>query len=146
MLSTADRTATGDTRRHPRASATAGTGGARGPSRLWSARCAPRIGVQPGDNLPAQYRSGVFIGEHGSWDRDPPVGYKVVYIPLSDGRPKGPPQDVVTGFISNDGKTRGRPVGVAIDRTGGILIADDVGNTKWRVTATSSTTTPAASP
>jgi glucose/arabinose dehydrogenase len=99
-----------------------------------------------GDNLPAQYRSGVFIGEHGSWDRDPPVGYKVVYIPFSDGRPNGPPQDVVTGFISNDGKTRGRPVGVAIDRTGGILIADDVGNTIWRVTAASSTTSPAASP
>jgi glucose/arabinose dehydrogenase len=99
-----------------------------------------------GDSLPAQYRSGVFIGEHGSWDRDPPVGYKVVYIPFSDGRPNGPPQDVVTGFISNDGKTRGRPVGVAIDRTGGILIADDVGNTIWRVTAASSTTSPAASP
>jgi glucose/arabinose dehydrogenase len=97
-----------------------------------------------GDSLPAQYRSGVFIGEHGSWDRDPPVGYKVVYIPFSDGRPNGPPQDVVTGFVSNDGKTRGRPVGVAIDRTGGILIADDVGNTIWRVTA-DSTTSPAAS-
>jgi glucose/arabinose dehydrogenase len=96
-----------------------------------------------GDSLPAQYRSGVFIGEHGSWDRDPPVGYKVVYIPFIDGRPNGPPQDVVTGFISNDGKTRGRPVGVAIDRTGGILIADDVGNTIWRVAAASSKASPA---
>jgi glucose/arabinose dehydrogenase len=85
-------------------------------------------------SLPAQYRGGVFIGEHGSWDRDPPVGYKVVYVPFSDGRPSGPPQDVVTGFISDDGKTRGRPVGVAIDRTGALLVADDVGNTVWRVT------------
>jgi glucose/arabinose dehydrogenase len=97
-----------------------------------------------GHSLPAQYGSGVFIGEHGSWDRDPPVGYKVVYVPFSDGRPNGPPQDVVTGFISDDGKTRGRPVGVAIDRAGGILVADDVGNTIWRVTAASSTTSPAA--
>ena len=93
------------------------------------------------NSLLAQYRSGVFIGEHGSWDRDPPAGYKVVYVPFSDGRPNGPPQDVVTGFISDDGKTRGRPVGVAIDHTGGLLIADDVGNTVWRVTAAS----PAAS-
>jgi glucose/arabinose dehydrogenase len=86
-------------------------------------------------NVPAQYSSGVFIGEHGSWDRDPPVGYKVVYVPFENGRPSGPPQDVVTGFISDDAKTRGRPVGVAIDRSGALLVADDVGNTVWRVTA-----------
>ena len=89
------------------------------------------------NTLTAQYRSGVFIGEHGSWDRDPPVGYKVVYVPFRDGRPSGPPQDVVTGFVSNDAKTRGRPVGVALDRTGALLVADDVGNTVWRVTAAS---------
>ena len=88
-----------------------------------------------GTSLPAQYRSGVFIGEHGSWDRDPPVGYKVVYIPFQDGRPSGPPQDVVTGFISDDAKTRGRPVGVTLDRAGALLVADDVGNTIWRVTS-----------
>ena len=88
-----------------------------------------------GTSLPEQYRSGVFIGEHGSWDRDPPVGYKVVFIPFTNGRPSGPPQDVVTGFISEDAKTRGRPVGVALDKTGALLVADDVGNTVWRVTA-----------
>jgi glucose/arabinose dehydrogenase len=88
-----------------------------------------------GTSVPAQYNSGVFIGEHGSWDRDPPVGYKVVYVPFENGRPSGPPQDVVTGFISDDAKTKGRPVGVAIDRAGALLVADDVGNIVWRVTA-----------
>jgi glucose/arabinose dehydrogenase len=85
-------------------------------------------------SLPDRYRNGVFVGEHGSWDRDPVSGYKVVYVPFRDGRPSGPPEDVVTGFISDDAKTRGRPVGVALDRTGALLIADDVGNTVWRVT------------
>lgn len=84
-------------------------------------------------SLPDRYRSGVFIGEHGSWDRDPIAGYKVVYVPFQEGKPSGPPQDVVTGFISPDGKTRGRPVGVALDRTGALLVADDVGNIVWRV-------------
>ena len=88
-----------------------------------------------GTSLPQQYRNGVFIGEHGSWDRDPPVGYKVVYVPFQNGHPSGPPQDLVTGFISDDGKTRGRPVGVALDHTGALLVADDVGNTVWRVSA-----------
>jgi glucose/arabinose dehydrogenase len=97
-------------------------------------------------SLPPQYRSGVFIGEHGSWDRDPPVGYKVVFVPFSDGRPSGPPQDVVTGFVSDDAKTRGRPVGVAIDKSGALLVADDVGNAVWRVTAASASASAAASP
>jgi glucose/arabinose dehydrogenase len=97
-------------------------------------------------SLPAQYRSGVFIGEHGSWDRDPPVGYKVVYVPFSDGRPSGPPQDVVTGFVSDDAKTRGRPVGVAFDKTGALLVADDVGNAVWRVTASDAGKSAAARP
>ncbi|MDT7950962.1 MAG: hypothetical protein RQ966_05595 [Acetobacteraceae bacterium] len=88
------------------------------------------------NGLPAPYHNGAFIGEHGSWDRDPPVGYKVVFVPFQDGRPTGTPQDVVTGFIA-DGKTRGRPVGVAIDKTGALLVADDVGNTVWRVAAAS---------
>jgi len=86
-------------------------------------------------SLPAQYRNGVFIGEHGSWDRSPLNGYKVVYVPFNDGRPSGPPQDVVTGFLTSDGKAMGRPVGVALDRTGAVLIADDVGNTVWRVSS-----------
>lgn len=80
---------------------------------------------------------GAFVGEHGSWDRNPMSGYKVVYVPFSGGRPSGKAQDVVTGFIGPDGKARGRPVGVAIDRTGALLVADDLGNTVWRVSAAS---------
>jgi hypothetical protein len=88
-----------------------------------------------GSNLPPAYRGGAFIGEHGSWDRTQLNGYKVVYVPFTDGRPSGMAQDVVTGFLSQDDKARGRPVGLAIDAKGGLLIADDVGNTVWRVTA-----------
>jgi glucose/arabinose dehydrogenase len=85
--------------------------------------------------LPAQYRGGVFVSEHGSWNRIPLNGYKVVYVAFRNGRPSGPPQDVVTGFLTPDGKARGRPVGLALDRTGALLIADDVGDVVWRVTA-----------
>jgi hypothetical protein len=85
-------------------------------------------------NLPAHYRGGAFVGEHGSWDRSVFNGYKVVYIPFTDGRPSGMPQDVVTGFLDGDAM-RGRPVGLAIDAHGALLIADDVGNAVWRVTA-----------
>ena len=74
------------------------------------------------------------------------MGYKVVYVPFRDGRPNGPPQDVVTGFISEDAKTKGRPVGVALDRTGALLIADDVGNTVWRVTTAPVTNSAATTP
>jgi glucose/arabinose dehydrogenase len=98
-----------------------------------------------GTSVPSRYGSGVFIGEHGSWNRNPPVGYKVVYVPFQNGRPSGPPQDVVTGFISDDAKTRGRPVGVAVDRLGALLVADDVGNAVWRVTA-ANTNSAAATP
>jgi glucose/arabinose dehydrogenase len=86
------------------------------------------------DLLPAQYRGGAFVGEHGSWNRKPPSGYKVVFVPFADGRPSGQPIDVLTGFLSADGDALGRPVGVAVDRTGALLVADDVGNTVWRVT------------
>ena len=86
-------------------------------------------------NLFPQYKGGAFIGEHGSWDRYSPSGYKVSFVPFVNGRPAGMKQDVVTGFRDADhGKSRGRPVGVAIDKTGALLIADDVGNTIWRVT------------
>jgi glucose/arabinose dehydrogenase len=85
-------------------------------------------------SLPASYRGGAFVGEHGSWNRDVLNGYKVVFVPFTDGKPSGKTQDVVTGFINNDGQARGRPVGLAIDKTGALLIADDVGNTVWRVT------------
>lgn len=87
-----------------------------------------------GNSLPYA-AGGAFVGEHGSWDRNPLSGYKVVYVPFSGGRPAGKAQDVVTGFIGPDGKARGRPVGVAIDKTGALLIADDLGNTVWRVSA-----------
>src|SRR5690625_1091245 len=76
---------------------------------------------------------GVFIGEHGSWNRETPVGYKVVFIPFRDGHPAGPPVDFVTGFRGEDGKTRGRPVGVSVDPRGALIIADDLSNTIWRV-------------
>jgi glucose/arabinose dehydrogenase len=85
-----------------------------------------------GATFPAQYSGGAFVGEHGSWNRTEPHGYKVVFIAFRDGRPVGIPHDFVTGFLSG-GKARGRPVGVAIDRTGALLIADDVGSTVWRV-------------
>jgi glucose/arabinose dehydrogenase len=88
-----------------------------------------------GTNLPQSYRGGAFIGEHGSWNRDTLNGYKVVFVPFKDGRPDGMAQDVVTGFLNNDNQARGRPVGLAIDKTGALLIADDVGNTVWRVTS-----------
>lgn len=85
--------------------------------------------------LMPQFRGGAFIGEHGSWDRYTPSGYKVVFVPFAGGRPSGKAVDVVTGFLNGDkGTAFGRPVGVAIDRFGALLIADDVGNTVWRVT------------
>ena len=86
-----------------------------------------------GTSLPAAYRGGAFVGEHGSWDRSPLNGYKVVYIPFMNGRPAGAAQDVVTGFATTDNKARGRPVGLAVDNGGGLLIADDTGGVVWRV-------------
>lgn len=88
-------------------------------------------------SLPAmgdKYAEGVFVGEHGSWNRDNPVGYKVVFVPFSNGRPVGEPVDFATGFRDADGKTRGRPVGVTVDPRGALIIADDLSNTVWRVT------------
>ena len=85
-------------------------------------------------SLPEPYRNGAFIGEHGSWNRKAFNGYKVVYVPFANGKPAGKAQDVVTGFLEDD-QARGRPVGVAIDGTGALLIADDTGNTVWRVAA-----------
>lgn len=79
------------------------------------------------------FADGVFVGEHGSWNRSNPVGYKVIFVPFSDGRPSGPPIDFVTGFRGEDGKTRGRPVGVTLDPSGALIVADDLANTIWRV-------------
>jgi glucose/arabinose dehydrogenase len=87
-----------------------------------------------GDLLPQHYRGGAFIGQHGSWNRNPPSGYKVIFVPFKGGRPSGMPEDVLTGFLSPKGEAYGRPVGVAVDKSGALLVADDVGNTIWRVT------------
>ena len=81
----------------------------------------------------ARFADGVFVGEHGSWNRETPVGYKVVFVPFRDGRPAGEPIDFVTGFMGGDGKTRGRPVGVTVDPRGALIIADDLANVIWRV-------------
>ncbi|SDU80872.1 PQQ-dependent sugar dehydrogenase [Pseudomonas sihuiensis] len=80
-----------------------------------------------------QYADGVFVGEHGSWNRKNPVGYKVIFVPFENGRPSGDPIDFVTGFRTEDGKTRGRPVGVTVDPRGALIVADDLANTVWRV-------------
>jgi glucose/arabinose dehydrogenase len=88
-----------------------------------------------GTNLPETYRGGAFVGEHGSWNRYNFNGYKVIFVPFRDGRPNGMPQDIVTGFLNADNEARGRPVGLAVDKAGALLVADDVGNTVWRVTA-----------
>jgi glucose/arabinose dehydrogenase len=84
--------------------------------------------------LPARYRGGAFIGQHGSWNREPKTGYRVVFVPFSGGQPAGPLEEVLNGFLDEDGNAQGRPVGVAADRKGALLVADDVGNTIWRVT------------
>jgi glucose/arabinose dehydrogenase len=86
-----------------------------------------------GSLFPANYKGGAFVGMHGSWNRKPHSGYKVAYIPFVDGKPSGPPQDFLTGFLSKDEKAKGRPVGVAVAKDGALLVADDVGNVIWRV-------------
>ena len=86
-----------------------------------------------GTLLPEALRDGVFIGQHGSWNRYPRSGYKVIFVPFANGVPSGKPVDVLTGFVNQDDEALGRPVGVAIDRAGALLVADDVGNTIWRV-------------
>ena len=86
-----------------------------------------------GTTLPAIFANGMFIGQHGSWNRRPHSGYKVIFVPFAGGKPSGVPIDVLTGFLSAEGKAFGRPVGVALDKTGALLVADDVGNVIWRV-------------
>ena len=87
-----------------------------------------------GNLLPKHYAGGAFVGQHGSWNREPRSGYKVIFVPFTDGSPSGMPEDVLTGFVNADGEALGRPVGVAVDRSGALLVADDVGNVIWRVT------------
>jgi glucose/arabinose dehydrogenase len=86
-----------------------------------------------GGQLGAPFVDGMFVGQHGSWNRKPPAGYQVIFVPFSDGMPSGDPIPVLTGFLSEDGKAQGRPVGVAVDSRGALLVADDVGNVIWRV-------------
>jgi glucose/arabinose dehydrogenase len=88
-----------------------------------------------GNRLPAHFSDGLFIGQHGSWNRKPRSGYKVVFVPFRDGKPSGLPVDVLSGFLSPAGDAQGRPVGVAVDKQGALLVADDVGNVIWRVSA-----------
>jgi glucose/arabinose dehydrogenase len=87
-----------------------------------------------GTQLPERLRSGAFIGQHGSWNRDPPSGYKVIFVAFENGSPSGEPLDILTGFLNATGEALGRPVGVTMDKNGGLLVADDVGNAVWRVT------------
>ena len=85
-------------------------------------------------SLPAPFNGGMFVGQHGSWNRKPRSGYKVIFVPFAHGMPSGQPIDVLTGFVRENGDAMGRPVGVAIDKSGALLVADDVGNAIWRVT------------
>jgi glucose/arabinose dehydrogenase len=86
-----------------------------------------------GDLFPPEFAGGAFVGQHGSWNRKPRAGYRVIFVPFADGRPAGKPREILTGFLSPEGEAWGRPVGVAIDRAGALLVADDVGNVVWRV-------------
>jgi len=87
-----------------------------------------------GSLLPERYRHGAFIGQHGSWNRKPRSGYKVIFVPFEQGRPSGETEDILTGFVNDQEQAMGRPVGIAVDKAGAILVADDVGDTVWRVT------------
>lgn len=86
--------------------------------------------------FPARYKGGAFVGQHGSWNRRPPSGYRVVFVPFANGQPNGQPEAFLTGFLNAKDEAQGRPVGVAVDRTGALLVADDVGKTVWRVAPT----------
>jgi len=90
-----------------------------------------------GNALPERFRNGMFVGQHGSWNRKPRSGYRVIFVPFDAGKPAGEAVDVLTGFVDDGGDALGRPVGVALDRKGALLVADDVGNIIWRVTSTS---------
>jgi len=86
-----------------------------------------------GTTFPAHYLNGVFVGQHGSWNRNPQAGYKVIFVPFAGGKPAGAVEDFLTGFLDDKGKAQGRPVGVTVDTSGALLVADDVGNVVWRV-------------
>jgi glucose/arabinose dehydrogenase len=96
------------------------------------------LAAAKGTSLPDRFQNGMFVGQHGSWNRKPRSGYKVIFVPFTGGTPSGEPLDVLTGFVQENGDAMGRPVGVAVDKKGALLVADDVGNVIWRVTAASS--------
>ena len=83
--------------------------------------------------MPPRFSNGMFIGQHGSWNRKPFAGYKVIFVPFENGKPSGGPEDFLTGFLTPDGHAVGRPVGVTLDARGALLVADDVGNAVWRI-------------
>jgi glucose/arabinose dehydrogenase len=91
------------------------------------------LAAAAGARLPAPFQNGMFVGQHGSWNRTPRSGYSVIFVPFTNGKPSGKPIEVLTGFLDDEGHARGRPVGVAIDKRGALLVADDVGNAIWRV-------------
>ncbi|MBU3079144.1 PQQ-dependent sugar dehydrogenase [Sphingomonas quercus] len=99
-----------------------------------------------GAALGPRFADGAFIGQHGSWNRKPRSGYKVIFVPFANGKPNGMPIDVLSGFLNADGEAQGRPVGVTIDTRGGLLVADDVGNSVWRVSAPGARPAPSAAP
>ena len=101
---------------------------------------ANRLAHSPSNRLPAALQEGMFVGQHGSWNRDPRAGYRVIFVPFSGGKPNGMPIEVLTGFVRENGEAMGRPVGVALDSRGGLLGADDVGNMLWRVSGASAMT------
>jgi glucose/arabinose dehydrogenase len=90
-------------------------------------------------NLPREFHNGAFVGQHGSWNRNPPAGYRVIFVPFTDGKPAGKPVDILSGFLNQDGNAYGRPVGVILDKQGALLVADDAGNRIWRVTGEAQT-------
>ena len=92
------------------------------------------LAFNDGKLLPQRYAGGAFVGEHGSWNRKPRSGYRVIFVPFADGKVQAKEEEVLTGFVDAAGNALGRPVGVAIDKSGALLVADDVGNTIWRVT------------
>lgn len=100
------------------------------------------LAFNTGAAFPEHYKNGAFIGQHGSWNREKPAGYKVIFVPFADGKPSGPPEDILTGFLNDKGEAQGRPVGVTFDNTGALLVADDVGNRMWKVAPKSGTTPP----
>jgi glucose/arabinose dehydrogenase len=99
------------------------------------------LGLTPakGNNLPDEFRNGMFVGQHGSWNRIPYSGYKVIFVPFESGKPAGKPIDVLTEFLNVDGEAQGRPVGVLVDKRGHLLVADDVGNVIWNVKSSKKT-------